>query len=226
MTDTARLAAFWGTVGKSNWWIRLPLSSLSSPIWNNRWIWRCEISSMVVFCDSFSGCLNHGNKERNCDAHFTYHFWKLWFHSLFFIPYLFCKPQGLVSLHEVKWNWENNGTWNEYDVSKITLENYYESMLSSLVEKLNANKKNQNDQSLKKIIRLFFSTLKNNSSRYTKRNSDIKVEIPKLLIYSCSEKVWPQSCIAHRNVKLSWHEKNRSNAEYHMIDAWQISRQA
>ena len=143
-----------------------------------------------------------------------------------FFPYLFCKPQGLVSLHEVKWNRENNDTWNEYDISKIALENYYESMLSSLVEKLNANKKNQNDQSLKKIIRLFFLTLKNNSSRYTKRNSDIKVEIPKLLIYSCSEKVWPQSCIAHRNVKLLWHEKNRSDAEYHMIDAWQISRQA
>ena len=148
MTDTARLAAFWGTVGKSNWWIRLPLSSLSSPSWNNRWIWRCEISSTVFFCDSFSDCFNHGNKERNCHARFTYHFWKLWFHSLFFFPYLFCKPQGLVSLHEVK--------WNEYDISKKTLENYYESMLISLVEKLNANKKNQNDQSLKKIIRLFF----------------------------------------------------------------------
>ena len=172
-------------------------------------------------------CLFEPWKQRkNCDARFTYHFWKLWFHSLFFIPYLFCKPQGLVSLREVKWNWENNGTWNEYHISKKTPENYYESMLSSLVEKLNANKKNQNDQSLKKIIRLFFLTLKNNSSRYTKRNSYIKVEIPKLLIYSCSEKVWPQSCIAHRNVKLLWHDKNRSNAEYHMIDAWQISRQA
>ena len=56
----------------------------------------------------------------------------------------------------MKWNWENNGTWNEYDISKITLENYYESMLSFLVEKLNANKKNQNDQSLKKNNSIIF----------------------------------------------------------------------
>ena len=40
---------------------------------------------------------------------------------------------------------------------------------------------------VKKKSDYFFLTLENHSYWYTERNLDIKVEIPKLFIYSCSE---------------------------------------